>query len=125
MLKNHNTTDTSSNSSRVTPKPIKINIEDENSKAVFAEAISLECNDEKVILTFLQVLQTNEDSIGLPVSRVALSWPHFARMTRLFNQSITENKDKVLAKVTSEFKHFPETEGLGGAEWSVRTGLES
>lgn len=89
-------------------KTLNIVSDVESLRAEFSDIIQVEANQERVILSFLQSLPDQEQKNAQVIKRIAISWPHFARLAQLCNNVLEENHDQVinhLNKFISTEKH--------------------
>lgn len=60
----------------------------------FADLIQVEANPENVIFNFIQTLPGAPEGVanGKVVSRIAITWPHFARFVGVLQKNMEEGR---------------------------------
>lgn len=71
---------------------LRLAIDPNNFETLFSDAIQVESDADRVILNFLQRLPGDapEQPNAKIISRIALTWPHYARLVTAIN-SVMEN----------------------------------
>jgi hypothetical protein len=76
---------------------VKLLINDHEIETHYIEFVNIEANAETIYINFLQKTLKDTDPVTAKIAtRVALNWPHFVRVTRLFQQIIEEKRTEVL-----------------------------
>ena len=80
-------------------------------EARYVDVVNIEASEEAVYINFLQKLPnnnlSNSDSINAQViSRIAMNWSHFSRVSKLFDQILNEKRSDVIENIKQNL--FPE-----------------
>ena len=82
----------------IEPKPIELRLSvDVNSfMTLYSEVVQIEASADRIILSFLQRLPGEEPDQpnAKVVSRVALTWPHFARLLVALNATMDQGREQ-------------------------------
>lgn len=79
-------------------RELRLAIDIDQYEAHFANGIQIDTSYDSVVLHFIQKLPGELDLEEAPngklISSIVLSWPHFARITRLLNRVLDENRGR-------------------------------
>lgn len=87
---------------------IRVAVNTEAINTLFSDTVQVEATPDHVILNFIQFLpgRSKDQTDAKVVSRVVLTWPHFARLTQLLPNILEQNKklayDSFLRNVLQE-----------------------
>lgn len=95
--------------------PVQIVANLEQLNTTFADVISVEATPDIVYLNFLQSFPSGSTpdvspevaekhppaKVAKVVSRIALSWPHFARIAVVLNETLKDNRDQAKETFTN------------------------
>ncbi|BAD74776.1 DUF3467 domain-containing protein [Geobacillus thermoleovorans] len=74
---------------------LRIALEMDNFRSNFSDLVQVETSPEHVYINFLERLPLsgeNEPNAKV-ISRIVVSWPHFIRIVKLFNNVLMSNKN--------------------------------
>lgn len=81
---------------KIKDEPTRLNINFDNFEALFSEETHIEATKDHVIIMFVQKIPgaPKEHPNGKVVSRIVMSWPEFARTSKLFTRILQTHKGK-------------------------------
>lgn len=77
-------------------KELTIISDAEGMTVVFSDLVQVESNKESIYLNFLQKAMDDSDGMSANLmARIAVTWPHFARITAMFNDILENEREQL------------------------------
>lgn len=74
---------------------LRMSIDVNNFETLFSEIAQIDANSDRIIISFLQHLPGDDPKQpnAKVVSRIALTWPHFARILTMLNSTMDKGRE--------------------------------